>query len=176
MKKIYLIRHGEVEEQWQGRYNGWNNIGLSPKGEEQILQLAKDLGELPLLYSSDLRRCSGSVEKFSATKVIISGELREKSWGKHEGMSFEEIEKSGIRYVDFPSYIRLLDGETPEEFEERVISFWKSIRESIPHGAAVLCHGGVIHQILAFESDISLEESYMRTRVEYAGSVPVEII
>lgn len=175
MKTIYLIRHGEVHTEWRHRYNGWNNIGLSSEGKKQIQRIADDLGDIPMLYSSDLRRCSDFVGLFSAEKVLVTKELREKSWGKHEGMSFEEIEKSGIHYRDFTSYIASLDGETPEEFKQRITAFWRSIRDTLPDRTAILSHGGVVHQILACEAGITLEESYMRTHVEYGSITPLSI-
>ncbi len=176
MKTISLIRHGEVEKSYRHRYNGWNNIGLSPRGIDQVRKTAEEIGSIPVLYSSDLLRCRQTIQFFTCKETVISESLREKSWGKHEGMSFDEIEASGIAYTDFPTFIKSLDGETPEIFKERVISYWQSIRTVIPHGAAILTHGGVIHQILAEEGGISLEESYHQNMVPYGTVVELTIL
>ncbi len=176
MKTISLIRHGEVEKDFRHRYNGWNNIGLSPRGIEQLRKTAEKIGSIPVLYSSDLLRCRQAIQFFTCNETVISESLREKSWGKHEGMSFDEIEASGIAYTDFQTFIRSLDGETPEIFKERVINYWQSIRTIIPDKSAILTHGGVIHQILAEEAGISLEESYHQYRVPYGTVIELTIL
>jgi len=175
VKRIHLVRHGEVEEAFQHRYNGWNDITLSPRGFDQIRSAAKQIGTTPLLYCSDIRRCKETASFFSAHKTLFSELIREKSWGKHEGMSFDEIEQSGISYTTFDQFIRELDGETPEQFSQRVLLFWSDTRETIPHNGTVLTHGGVIYTILAKENGISLEESYCRFKVPYGSVTEIDV-
>lgn len=175
MRTVYFVRHGEVEKQFQNCYNGWNDIGLSEHGVKQIENAAKQFGEIPLLISSDLKRCACSIELFSYNELEISSAIREKSWGKHEGMSFQEIEQSGIQYHSFEQFISDLDGESSSEFERRVLQFWNEKRDYLPHGTVILSHGGVIRQILAFEHNCSLEESYMKFNVPYGSVTSFEI-
>ncbi len=159
-----------MEQAFQHRYNGWNAITLSPNGFDQIRSAAEKIGHSPLLYCSDIRRCRETAHLFTADKTVFSELIREKSWGKHEGMSFDEIEKSGIQYTTFDQFIRELDGETPEQFSKRVLSFWSDVKENLPHNTTILTHGGVIYTILAEENGISLEESYCTFKVPY-GSI-----
>ncbi len=175
VKSVRFVRHGEVEEAFQHRYNGWNDITLSPKGFEQIRSVAKQISHSPLLYCSDIRRCKETASFFKAEKTVFSELIREKSWGKHEGMSFEEIEASGIAYHTFDQFIRELDGETPEQFSERVLHFWSEVKDTIPHNTTILTHGGVIYTILARENEISLEESYCRFKVPYGSITTIEL-
>ena len=40
--KLVLIRHGESEWNLQGRWTGWTNVGITPKGAAD----ARKMGEL----------------------------------------------------------------------------------------------------------------------------------
>ncbi len=173
-KQITLVRHGEVEEKYQHKYNGWIDIGLSSKGKKQIQKVAKDLGKIDHLYSSDLRRCRESLPFFDAEKITVSKQLREKWWGVYEGKSFDEIIASGIEYHTFPQFIDDLGGESIDNFQKRVITIWQRIKKCTDNRVVLLVHGGVIHQIIAFEKQITLQESYTNYTIRYGETFTIE--
>ncbi len=157
MKNITLIRHGEVEARYQGAYNGWIDIDLSPKGAQDMKILGLSFSESDAIYCSDLKRCQNSLSFFKTKKQIISKELREKSWGENEGKTFDEI---GIEYETFMQYIYALGGETLNIFEMRVKKIWEEIKSSEHKNITVLTHGGLIRMIYCLERDIDYEESF----------------
>ena len=108
---LFLIRHGHTVNGDEKRYKGHIDVELSGAGERQLLRLSENLyalnHNLKAVYCSDLKRARRSAEIISEPldlKPVVLPELRERSFGRWEGMSFNEIA-----------------GEYPEEFER-----WKS--------------------------------------------------
>lgn len=175
--KITLVRHSEVIKEYQGRYNGHIDIPLSKKGKKDAHLLAKQLQSIPfdIVYCSDLSRAKETLEIISPrAEVIFTPQLREKSWGKHEGMSFEEIENSGIKYENFTQWIDALDGEGTKEFVQRVKSyFYDVILSGDTQNVLVVTHSGVIKTVLSFTKKISLERAFT-TELPYSSVVQID--
>ncbi len=162
---ITLVRHAEVEEAYIGKYNGHIDIGLSKRGKAQAKALAKKLKseKYDKIYCSDLRRARETLAAFSFDVVpIFTQALREKSWGKHEGKSFEEIEAEGIEYENFPQWIEALDGERVEAFEKRVLEFFQSIEQN-DDNILIVTHAGVIKMLQSLHSRMSLENTFYQS-------------
>ena len=172
--KIYFVRHGEVEEAYRGKYNGHIDIALSPKGKEEAKRVAKELSHIHFdkAYCSDLLRARESIEPFELScEIIYTDKLREKSWGRHEGKSFEEIEAEGIAYTTFDNWIASLDGEPLEEFKQRVWSFFQEeLLKQDSTNILVLTHAGFIKMLISIYEDLSLEETFS-IPLPYSGFV-----
>jgi len=176
---LTLVRHAEVQSEFLGKYNGHIDIPLSKHGKNQAKELAKKLDTLAFdkVYSSDLLRCKETLEAFELENdVIYTSALREKSWGKHEGKSFAEIESSGIKYENFSQWIEALDGERVEDFVKRVEYFFYDIvlKQKSEH-ILVVTHSGVIKTFLSIHSKISLEEAFSQ-KLDYAEFIKLIII
>ncbi len=162
---LTLVRHGEVDEKYHGCYNGHIDIGLSPKGEEQARELAcrfKDK-EYDAVFSSDLKRCRQTLEAFDLKiRAVYTRALREKSWGRHEGMSFDAIIKSeSFGYEEFEQWINALDGEEYPAYIRRIENFFKGFLPANPYeNVLVMTHAGVIRVLMHILQDISLEEAF----------------
>jgi len=162
---IYLVRHAQVEERYQGRYNGDNDISLSTKGIKQAYKLGQKLSHIRfnIVYSSDLKRARESLQEFHIknSKIIYTKKLREKSWGIHEGMSFEEIQNSGIKYKNFEQWIEELDGEDIKSYQTRVIDYFNTIiLKNKVDNILVVTHAGVIKTFLGYKRGLSLEDAF----------------
>ena len=181
---ITLVRHGEVEEAYHRCYNGHNDITLSNRGEEEAKQLAQVLKaqKFDAIYSSDLRRCRETTEHLLNTVIpakvgiyepqhsdnsntlipIYTRELREKSWGKHEGMTFDAIVKrDALVYEDFLQWITTLDGEPYDTYVKRIKTFFTQTLPLTPHNnVLVITHAGVIRVLMHLLQEISLEEAF----------------
>ena len=162
--KITLVRHGEVVEEYKGKYNGHNDIALSQNGKKQAKELAKKLTErkFDAIYCSDLRRARETLEAFTYKLTpTFSEKLREKSWGRHEGKSFEEIEAEGIKYENFEQWIDALDGEDVSEFRVRVQAFLTQMKNQKKHtDILVVTHSGFIKTLLSIYNECSLEDAF----------------
>jgi len=173
--KITLVRHGEVEEKYIGCYNGHIDIGLSPKGYSDAKELANhfNASDFDAIFCSNLIRTKETIKQFiEIDKVIYTKELREKSWGEHEGMGFEEIiSQTKLNYLGFEQWINALGGERPQEFISRVEKFFFDFLPQIEkENILIVTHGGVIKTFMHLIQGISLEEAFS-TRLPYASYV-----
>ena len=98
---IYIVRHGETEENLQSTLQGHMPGTLTEKGKAQVRataqQLAKEGVRFTRIVTSDLKRAMDSA-LFIADELhipIIPMEiLRERDWGKFTGMTIAEASKS----------------------------------------------------------------------------------
>ena len=161
---LYLARHGEVEEGYQGCYNGWIDVALSSKGNKEAKTLAKCLThvEFDMVYCSDLSRCKESIAYFDLNRVVYDMMLREKSWGECEGLGYDAIcRKLGINYVSFSQWLEDLGGEGLKTFKARIASiFFEKIISSGGEKVLVMTHGGVIRTILSIVTGESIEACF----------------
>ena len=171
--KLTLVRHCAVDERYKNCYNGHNDIGLSENGKIQAKEVAKKLDtmEFDAVFCSDLRRAKETLQhSLYAKDAIYSERLREKSWGKHEGLSFDEIIAQGeVEYIDFLQWIKALDGEAHGEYVKRVGEFFLFFLPSLnKENVLVVTHAGVIRVLMSIVKKISLEEAF-GARVENAS-------
>ncbi len=163
--RVTLVRHAEVDESYKNCYNGHNEIGLSKIGEIQARKVAKELDamEFDAVFCSDLRRAKETLKySIHAKDAFFSDRLREKSWGKHEGLSFDEIiAQNEIEYINFLQWIEALDGEPYAEYIKRVEEFFLFFLPSLnKENILVVTHAGVIRVLMSIVKKITLEEAF----------------
>ncbi len=163
--KITLVRHTEVDEAYHKKYNGHIDIGLSKRGQTQSQELARYFKDevFDLVYCSDLKRAKETLAAFRQAKdAIYTKELREKSWGKHEGLSFDEIiAQNEICYEDFEQWIEALDGEPYPEYITRVKEFFlEFLPEQNAQNVLVVTHAGVMRVLMAVVEKLSLQDAF----------------
>ena len=94
--RVYLMRHGEVANGGEKRYNGHIDVDITETGVEQMHRLAGLLADKPItaVYSSDLIRSVKGAD-IIAKRLNLSHTplrtLRERSVGVWEGLTAEEI-------------------------------------------------------------------------------------
>jgi len=157
--RVYLMRHGEVMNGAEKRYNGHIDVDITPNGVEQMHRLAGLLeGKgIVAVYSSDLIRSVKGAEIIAA-RIGVSftplRELRERSVGAWEGLTAEEIkERSPEEYrswrADLLNY-RPPGGERLIDVKERVLPVIRRLVASHPDSEiGMLLHGGVNRVILS---------------------------
>ena len=157
--RVYLMRHGEVANGSERRYNGHIDVDITENGVSQMHRLAGLLAGkvLSAVYSSDLIR-SVKGARIIADKAGISSTslevLRERSVGAWEGLTAEEIkerfpEEYRMWRADLLNY-RPPGGECLLDVANRILPAYKRIVGS--HSGteiALLLHGGVNRIILA---------------------------
>lgn len=170
--KITFVRHAEVIEEYIGKYNGHIDIPISQNGKKQAKELAKRLKDIKFdkIYCSDLLRAKQTLELFELNQeVIYSEQLREKSWGKHEGKSFDDILNEGIEYKNFQQWISDLDGEDIASYKNRVKKYLNdAIFKDKSKNILIVTHSGFIKTFISIIDKISIEESF-RISLPYAS-------
>lgn len=157
--RIYLMRHGEVANGGEKRYNGHIDVDITAKGVEQMHRLAGLLDGKPVaaVYSSDLIRSVKGARIISerlGLAPLQKPTLRERSVGRWEGMTAEEIQEQypaefRAWRADLLNY-RPPGGECLQDVRDRILPEYRSIVAA--HGGkeiAMLLHGGVNRVILA---------------------------
>jgi alpha-ribazole phosphatase len=168
--RLYLARHGVVENVDPPRFYGMTDAPISAQGKKQIEVMAQwFVGKrIDRIYSSTLSRSveSAHIIAKALNKNVISVEgLCEGNFGKWEGLTIEEVEK---RYPeDYKKWItnyvsfRLPNGESLELFQNRILSELKILLETNKNNHLVLAlHGGVNRIILCWALGIDMTNFY----------------
>jgi len=169
------MRHGEVQNSEELRYNGHIDIDITQKGVEQMHRLADALAgkHVVAVYSSDLIR-SVKGAAIIASRIGIPytplRELRERSMGFWEGLTAKEIqERFPAEYpawrADLLNY-RPSGGESMIGVQDRILPVFKRlVAAHAGQEIALLLHGGVNRVILA---DVLGMPSHNVFRIEQA--------
>src|SRR3989338_889946 len=125
---VFLVRHGEAESNAGKYFAGWLPDSLTPLGKRQAVVLRKRLAKegIGKAFCSDLARASQTLEAMALPcRVEYSEALREKSYGKYEGLKWGEDEDRFDRY-HMDAYARAPGGENAIEVQRRVVAFFGS--------------------------------------------------
>lgn len=170
------MRHGEVANGAEKRYNGHIDVDITELGVQQMHRLATMLEgkNIATVYSSDLIR-SVKGAKIISERAGVSytpiRELRERSVGIWEGLTAEEIrqrypEEYRAWRSDLLNY-RPPNGECLLDVKERILPVFKRLVASHKdQEIGMLLHGGVNRVILtdALGMDMSnlfrIDQSY----------------
>ncbi len=175
---LTLVRHAQIAKEYKGKYNGLIDISLSKEGIDDAKKLGKILKKRAFdkVYCSDLKRARETLAAFELKlPTIYSKEICEKSWGIHEGKSFEEIEAMGLRYENFEQWVDALGGERYAEYKERIKNyFYGVIKNDDAENILVITHAGVIKTLLSIVKNISLEEAFS-IELPYASTIEIKL-
>lgn len=155
---MILCRHGETDSNAAQIYQGQGDGKLTKKGIEQAKALAKTLSKIKIdsIYCSDLSRSfetASAVARSQKKSAIKDLRLKERFYGKWEGMRFDEIIKEyPVLYKTWmkdPDKARIPGVEPLKTLQKRGVSAINSIL-SKNKGKTVLAvaHGGINRTIL----------------------------
>jgi broad specificity phosphatase PhoE len=181
MNRLILIRHGETLWNREFRLQGSSDVPLSELGEDQARRLARSFPETPAaIFVSPLTRtlsfAAPLVSRFGLKPKVVEN-LREMSFGRFEGMRYEDMDDS-LRQaftnwsVD-PVVNTAPDGESIAALTGRVREAAEEICAGLEEGAvaAAVTHGGVIRAIVAALMDMPLI-AVARVQI-YPGSLTI---
>ena len=148
---VYMIRHGESENNAKHVHSGWAQIPLTQKGIEDAKKAKKTLDGLTFdrIYASDLLRARQTCATvYPDVEPIIAPALREIHVGKAESRARAECEQifgeayiKGRPALDF----RAIGGECWQDQLARVSDFLRSLEGENLTRVALFCHEGTIH-------------------------------
>jgi probable phosphoglycerate mutase len=167
---LLLVRHGESAAMsaaggFPTTESGQADPDLAPAGREQAVLVSGRLAQagLEALYVSSLRRTQQTVAPLveqTDLKPVIVPELREIELGEWEGGEFRRLANNRdprmMNLLRNGSWSEVPGGEDAKAFAERVRGAISRIAAEHPNQrVAVICHGGVIGQIIALASGSS---------------------
>lgn len=144
-ERVWIVRHGETEWSRTGQHTGWNDLPLTPRGEEEAFAsraLLRDT-EFDAVFCSPLQRARRTCEICGYLhRATILDDLREWNYGDHSGRTIEQIRG------DYPDWTiwkgPVPNGETLEEVAERARRAVMRIEESTKGTAVVFAHGHLL--------------------------------
>ena len=153
--KIYLIRHGAIENPDDVIYGRLPGFGLSEKGKEQVRQLAQILNskgiKFDVIYSSPLDRAVQTAQilnnQVGDTDIEIREELSDVSHASLEGQPLDVLRK-----VEFDAYrpeFLVEGGETPQAIINRTKQLLDEVKQKHrSETIALVSHGDPIRLLL----------------------------
>lgn len=174
--RIYLIRHGQVVNHHEYRYNGHFDVDITAIGVEQMNRVSDFLSSQPIkaVYSSDLQRAvkgARIIGKRLGINPVMVHPLRELNLGRWEGLTREEAiakypEESDFSFKDLATS-KVKEGESLVELKARVMPALANILEANRHSSVcIVAHGGVNRVVLAEAMNLSLED-FFRIEQDY---------
>jgi broad specificity phosphatase PhoE len=164
--RLYLVRHGEVEERYHRVFGGRLDMALSALGQEQAEALARYLQRVPFdaIYASPMRRVQQTLDRLvqnQKPQPILIDELREVDFGAWTGLSWEEVNDrfgvSAYQWLEQLEQGAIQRAEPISAFRQRIeIAIERILEDGPGRTAAVVCHGGVIRMLLAIFLDLPL--------------------
>ncbi len=153
--KVFMVRHGESQNNRDKLWMGWFDAPLTEKGREDAALVGTLLTNVRFdrIFSSDLSRARNTAEIAIPRCSYESSELlREISVGNLAVTPINLVDTeqrkafSKAGYADF-------GGESRADFKLRVNGFMKSLETLGCESVAVFCHGGWLRQALDFVLD-----------------------
>lgn len=142
--RLFVIRHGESENNKQKLWTGWVDSDLTERGIEDAREAGKLLNKFSFdkVYSSDLKR---AIQTAQAAIVGCTPEtsslLREFDVGSLANQPLDVITpKQNLEIAD--NGYSCFGGESNAEFKSRVLEFTKKIEVSGYQNIAVFTHAG----------------------------------
>ncbi len=166
--RLIFVRHGEAEGNKIRRFHGWTDSGLTDKGHLQAEKAAERLKDMDIdvIYSSSLKRTRQTADYIAKVKglpVLTSENLREINGGDWEDLTWAELEQRWPAeyrmWEDQPHLHRMPNGESMEEFQERLLEEVISIISR--HEGKNICivtHGTAIRAMICHFRACTLEE------------------
>lgn len=164
--RVFAVRHGRTAWNAEQRIQGQRDVPLDDVGHWQAARVAQALaGEgVSAIYSSDLARASQTAAALagaSGLAVRTEAALRERDFGRFEGLTFAEIE---ARWPDDAARWRRRDpgfepggGESLLAFSARCVAALQRLAAAHAGQAiAVVAHGGVLDCLYRFAVGVDL--------------------
>jgi broad specificity phosphatase PhoE len=182
IRSLWLIRHAEVEPNYQSVFGGRIDMELSPRGHQQAEVLARYIKPdwINLLYASPMRRVQQTLVpllKKGMPAPSIVQDLREVDFGDWTGCTWEQVSsKFGISpygWLEQLDIDAIPNAESGARLRARLHPVLKRILESHPdQNVGLVCHGGVIRMLLSILFDLPFSRMGM-FEVEYASITQV---
>ena len=174
MAKIFLVRHGQTEDNLKNIFSGWRDVDLTPLGIQEAEKVAEKLKNTPLTkaYSSDLIRAKHTLaiilQFHPGIKPVEDPRIRERNYGSLTGTS--KIELAEKDPDDFKKWHRSYSvpppggGESIKEVAKRVMPFFQEVLSSIsPTDEVVIAaHGNSLRPIIQYLEHLTDEEIMQR--------------
>lgn len=155
-KELILIRHGELPEEYAGRFVGSTDAPLGEAGIRSCRLLAslwKARYAGCAVFASPKLRTRMSAELICGDSLVrLDDRIREIDFGEWENLTFDEIaERDPERcreWLAHPDDVEFPGGEKFSDFCGRVEEFSSMVKSLDDERIAVVSHGGVLVRMI----------------------------
>ena len=166
---LYVVRHGETEENSKGILLGRKEAMLNDKGKKEAHSLGKKLQKekIDIIFSSHLKRAQQTAEiisQYLKKPIKLDKRLMERNLGIFEGLSkkefFEKFQKgfdSEMAYHSTPP-----EGESTKEVQKRVFSFLEEIKKNYSNKKILIVTHSFVSKMINkyFHPELSAKEFF----------------
>lgn len=152
---LFLIRHGETNENHDGIIQGWLDTEINATGKQQAKRAAELFNEpINAIISSDLKRCTETAlpfrQKYPSVPYSEDSRLRERGFGEAQGThtSLQDWEV----FWSVRDSVSIKGAETLDDFDARVQAFLDDIKQQSYESVLIVTHGGTVNRILSIVS------------------------
>ncbi|MFO3795849.1 MAG: histidine phosphatase family protein [Anaerolineales bacterium] len=172
-----FLRHAESVGNAEGRFQGWADYPLSPRGLEQVQELAQkwvvEKREFDLCISSPLQRARQTAEVLAQAlhlRIEFDPDWRELNNGRHAGLSQEELSAQGGLPPILTPYTHY--GETGESRWELFLRAGRALQRLLDHPPGrylIVAHGGSLNMALYAILNIPLQFQHSGPRFSFGN-------
>lgn len=143
MTKLYLVRHGETEDNARHILQGQAQGMLNAEGIKQAQELSEKIKNEPIdaFVSSDLKRSIDTCRILAAPhnkEVVETPLLRERDWGDFTGKYIPDI--SDVKWPD--------NVESLEHLKSRAQNFLTWIKVTFPNQTVLAVGHGIVNKAI----------------------------
>lgn len=176
--RLYLVRHGEVEETYHRIFGGRIDMNLSPHGQMQAAAVADyfEPHALDAVYCSPMKRAQQTAQPLLTAKSLAATtvpEFREMDFGDWTGHRWEDIQaKFGVSAFTWLEQIeqgRVPNAENGDALRARIQpGLQRVLQTHAGEVVMIVCHGGVIRVMLSLLLGLPLPAT-TALEVDYAS-------
>lgn len=177
----FVVRHGQTESNEKEIVEGHSNSPLTEQGRKQAQAAAAQLKnqDIGLIIASDLGRCKETAEIIGreiGAEVIFDAELRERSMGDAEGLTYKERKDTFgsyyAAYEEAPGNI-----ESSKKLEERIAKAFAKHKSTHGHkNVVIVSHGSAIRMLTKRIRNLTFEEAKARPAISNAEVLSLDIL
>ena len=185
MTTVYIIRHGETENNRLYKFVGSTDQPLNDRGIAQAETLRKPMSEVHLdrIYTSPYLRTTMTAERVrNGRDIEVIGDrgLCEIHCGKWEGLGKPEIEALWPGQIELwehtPDLLHMEDGETFSQVQERAVkAFTDIVKKEHRNSVAVVSHMLTIQLIMAKLLSVPIRDVWQMVRLENTSITTMQI-
>jgi alpha-ribazole phosphatase len=183
--RVWLIRHGQPNEEGRQRCYGSLDVGLSDIGRSQMAQVAERLKTEPMavIYASPRSRAVESARILAAAanrRVDIDANFREIDFGDFEGLTYDEIAGQFPdlyrQWMETPTAVQFPNGECFSQMRLRVLRSFQAILSNWnEQTVAIVSHGGVNRILIAWALQMP-DHAIFRLAQDHAAINLIELV
>lgn len=154
---LYIVRHGETEENIKKTYYGDIDCKLTLNGIRQAELAGEKLKHIIFdkAFCSEKLRAKETLKRIGNMKIyIVDSRLNERSFGIFEGKNYEELQRSfKSEYDEWTKDWKNYCPENGESFLQvyhRVKNFMDDLKKESAENILICTHGGIIRAIYAY--------------------------